>query len=644
MPGLPALPSPFPLLLRTITCFGLCCGALILAPPLVQAAHDHGATGHSADPAMLETMVVTADRLGEYAENNPAMVEVMGRKEIENRNMLSVEEALGGMAGVEVKQSMGVGSRISIRGSGKSGGVLVLLNGRPLNSNQYGSVDLAGIPIETIESITVFKPPVPVWLGSGASEGAISIVTKGISGKKKASKRHVSKLRGTVGSYGTFEASASHQLQLDSGATAMGSATGKHRDGKRANKDLDSGSFLVHWNGELAENRQVEINGRYFTSESGSPGPTDNPTPDARQSYDKASFDSRLSGLAGATGDYVLNLYGDTIEVEDKSQSGMISTLDDDKVGLKGEYNWNDEADRWAVRTSALLEHDDLDHTLSGSHQRTIAGLGLQADRKWQDWTLTGGARGDQVSDFGFNPGVSTGVNHVLGAGWVFKANLGHSVNIPTFGQLYQPSHGSIDQTRGNPDLDKEKILAADTGLEYSWGKTGSFQMTLFRSDTDDPILYQRGADLIYRPINGDSAWRHGIEFNGTYSFSQRLGLDANLIVQDSEVEETGKELTYTPNLKGKLTLLATLPHGETRLETTLRYTGRQYSEMDNIKAQRLDDYLTVDCKATQPFKLAGLQAEWFFNLENLFDIDYEIHYGYPDEGIRFLTGLNLSF
>jgi iron complex outermembrane receptor protein len=102
--------------------------------------------------------------------------------------------------------------------------------------------------------------------------------------------------------------------------------------------------------------------------------------------------------------------------------------------------------------------------------------------------------------------------------------------------------------------------------------------------------------------------------------------------------------LTYTPNLKGKLTLLATLPHGETRLETTLRYTGRQYSEMDNIKAQRLDDYLTVDCKATQPFKLAGLQAEWFFNLENLFDIDYEIHYGYPDEGIRFLTGLNLSF
>ncbi|MDD2464975.1 MAG: TonB-dependent receptor [Desulfobulbus sp.] len=641
MHGLPVLPRP--LLFRTTACFGLWCGALFLAPPLVEA-EEHAATSHSTGQTMLETMVVTADRLGEYADKNPAMVEVMGRKDIESRNMLSVEEALNGMAGVDVKQSMGVGSRISIRGSGKSGGVLVLLNGRPLNSSQYGNADLSGIPVETIESITVFKPPVPVWLGSGASEGAISIVTKGNSGKKGAEKKHVTKLRGAVGSYGTVETSGSHQLQLESGATVMGSATGKHRDGKQTNKDLDSGSFMLHWNGELTDNRQLEFNGRYFTSESGSPGPLDNPTPDARQSYEKASFDSRLSGLVGATGDYVLNLYGDTIEVEDKSQSGLTSTLEDDKVGIKGEYNWNDEADRWAVRTSTILENDELDHTLSGSHNRITAGLGLQADRKWQDWTLTGGVRGDQVTGFGFNPGVSSGVHHVLGAGWVFKANLGHSVNIPTFGQLYQPSHGSIDQTRGNPDLDKEKILAADTGLEYSWGKTASLQMTLFRSETNDPILYQRGADLIYRPVNGESAWRHGLELSGKYSFSKRFSLEANLIAQDSEIEETGKELTYTPHIKSKLTVLATLPRSETRLETSLRYTGKQYSEMENIEAQQLDDYVTLDCKATQPFKLAGMQAEWFLNIENLFDTDYAIHYGYPDEGIRFLTGLNLSF
>ena len=637
---LPASSPQFSAVLR----FSLCCGALLLTPHLAKAAHDHGTSAHGGEVTTLETVVVTTDRLSEYAENNPAMVEVLGRKEIQQRNMLSVDEALNTMAGVEVKQSMGVGSRISIRGSGKSGGVLVLLNGRPLNSNQYGSVDLAGIPVETIESITVFKPPVPVWLGSGASEGAISIVTKGISSKKEAAKGQATKMRAAAGSYGTFDSSLSHQQQLEAGATVMGSASGKHRDGKRINSDLDSGSLLLHYNDELADNRKLEINGRFFTSESGSPGPLDNPTPDARQSYDKASFDSRLSGLAGAGGDYSLNLYGDTIEVEDQSQSGFVSTLNDDKLGLKGEYNWNDDADQWALRASSIVENDQLDHTLSGSHSRTTAGLGLQADRKWQDWTLTGGARGDQVSDFGFNPGLAGGVRHALAEGWSLKANLGHSVNIPTFGQLYQPSHGSIDQSRGNPNLDKEKIFSADTGLEYVWEKTNSVQLSLFRSQTDDPILYQRGSDLIYRPINGDQAWRHGLEATWKYRFATWLSLDANLIVQDSEVEETGNELTYTPHLKSKLTLQSTLPRTETRLETTVRYTGKQYSEMENIESQRLDEYVTVDCKAIQPFKLLGRKAEWFLNIDNLFDTGYQIHYGYPDEGFRVLTGLNLSF
>lgn len=622
----------------------LCSVALLLVPHHVWAAHGHAATSHGTETNTLETMVVTADRLGEYAANNPAMVEVLDRKEIQQRNMLSVEEALGTMPGVEVKQSMGVGARISIRGSGKSGGVLVLLNGRPLNSNQHGSVDLAGIPVETIESITVFKPPVPVWLGAGASDGAISIVTTGIGTKKEAAKGQTTKVRAAVGSYGTVESSASHQMQLKSGASAMGSATGKHRDGKRTNQALDSGSLLLHYDDELVGNRKLEINGRFFTSESGSPGPLDNPTPDARQSYDKVSFDSRLGGLVGDSCDYVLNLYGDTIELEDKSQTGQVSTLDDDKAGIKVEYNWNDTADQWALRTSTILEHDDLDHTLSGSHQRTTAGVGLQADRTWQDWALTAGARGDQVSDFDFNPGLSGGIHHVLGAGWSFKANLGHSVNIPTFDQLYQPSHGSIDQSRGNPDLDKEKILAADAGLEYSLGKTVSLQFSFFRSDTDDPILYQRGTDLIYRPVNGDAAWRQGLDVNGKYRFSERLSLEANVIVQDSEVEETGKELTYTPHLKGKLTLLATLPGRATRLETSVGYTGKQYSERDNLALQRLDDYLTVNGKLIQPLLLGDFNAEWFINIDNLFDTNYAIHYGYPDEGFRFLTGLNFIF
>lgn len=122
----------------------------------------------------LETITVTAEKLTEYIRNHPQQVTIVDRKEILERNFLNVEETLNSMPGIEVKPSAGIGSRISIRGSGKAGGVLVLLNGRPLNSSQYGGVDLSTIPIDIVKSVTVFKPPVPVWLGPGASEGASS--------------------------------------------------------------------------------------------------------------------------------------------------------------------------------------------------------------------------------------------------------------------------------------------------------------------------------------------------------------------------------------------------------------------------------------------------------------------------------------
>lgn len=73
-------------------------------------------------------------------------------------------------------------------------------------------------------------------------------------------------------------------------------------------------------------------------------------------------------------------------------------------------------------------------------------------------------------------------------------------------------------------------------------------QLTWFRSDTRDPIVYLRGDDLIYRLKNAKRSWWHGVE-------------------------------------------------------TTLRYRSEQYSESENREAQRIDDYATVGIKA---FSLPG--------------------------------------
>jgi vitamin B12 transporter len=617
--------------------------AMLMVPWSMAGAQEIQGHGHSAEPMVMDSIVVTAERIDAFIEKNPQQVVVLGLEEIEKRNLLSVEEALGTMAGVDVKKSSGIGSRISIRGSGKSGGVLVLLNGRPLNSSQYGGADLSSIPIDIVKSITVFKPPVPVWLGAGASDGAIVITTRDSVDFDADESKHVTRIRGAGGSHGQAEGTVSHRAASKTGSV-MVTASGDHRDGKRTNSDRDSGNFSLHWDRELAGGRRVELDGRYYLAEYGSAGPEDNPTPDARQSYQKGSLDSRLSGIVGSTGDYTLNLYGDVIDLKDESQSGLVSTLENEKFGLKAENNWSDDEERWGLQLSGILERDDVDHTLSGTHHRTTAGLGAQADRNWKDVSVTLGLRGDYTSDFDVNPGFSGGLRYSLAKHWAIKANAGYTVNIPSFGQLYQPSHGSIDQARGNPDLDEEKIWSYDLATEYRKGKSHLFQVSLFRSDTRDPITYERGDDLIYRPVNADRAWRQGLEASWKYALDLGLTVDASAIVQESEIEETGNALPYTPRVKLKLSLLYLLKTFDTRLETTMRYHSKQYSEAQNIEEQRIDDYATVDVKAIQPFTVKGIAVEWFVNLDNLFDTQYEVHYGYPDDGFRFLTGLNLTF
>lgn len=124
-------------------------------------------------------MVVTGQRLDDYIVDHPQLVTVLERGDIEAGNFLDLTEAIGSMPGVDVSQAGStMQSRISIRCSSDSGAILVLVNGRPLNSSQYGSVELASQPIDTVRKVTVFKPPVPVWLGPGVTAGAINIETR----------------------------------------------------------------------------------------------------------------------------------------------------------------------------------------------------------------------------------------------------------------------------------------------------------------------------------------------------------------------------------------------------------------------------------------------------------------------------------
>ncbi|KAF0189368.1 MAG: iron complex outermembrane recepter [Desulfobulbaceae bacterium] len=590
----------------------------------------------------LNEVVVTAEKIEEYVKNHPQDIKVVQRQEIVERNLSSMEEILKTMPGVEVYSSSGIGSRISIRGSGRSSGVLVLLNGRPLNSNQYGSQDLSSIPVDLIESVSLFKPPVPVWLGPGGSDGAINIVTRSQEMKKDTQKIS-SNAKVGGGSYGLAEGSLSQQLPLVDG-NALVSATAKHRDGKRENSDRTDGSLAMNWNRTTSTGSSFDLNGRYYQAEFGSPGPTDNLTPEARQDYRKFSVDTKYKGMFGEIGSLDATLYSDFLSLDDHSQSGFLSTLDDRKVGMKADTTWTEDGGGADLRVGVLSEWDAFDQSLSGEQHRFRNGINSQYDRRFGDFTPTFGLRGDLTNDFGFNPGLLTGIGWALSKTVLFKIKGGYAVNVPTFEQLYQTTHGSIDQTRGNPDLEEERVWSYDLGVEVTFAKNRMLQLTIFRSDTSDLITYERGADLIYRPTNLDSAMRQGVEFIGKYLWDTGLSSETSLTLQDSENRDTGKKLPYTPAIKLKETLSYTLTEYKTRLEGTIRYEGRRYSQMENLLAQRLDDFVVVDTKLIQPFKLSGMSTDGYLKVDNLFNTAYENHIGYPNDGIVCSAGVQIKF
>ncbi|WDP91024.1 MAG: TonB-dependent receptor [Desulfobacter sp.] len=596
--------------------------------------------GHGPSPSQdLGEVVVTGDKIEDFVRQNPSQVVSMGAAEIEQRNFLQVQEVLGAMPGVDVKPSAGgLGTRIAIRGGGGSGAVLVLIDGRPAATMQFGGVDLSSIPIDIVKKITVFKPPVPVWLGPDAAAGAVYIETRQKKTSSKAGKK--GKIRVAGGSYGLAVLSATGQVDTRDNQFLISGGL-SHKDGRRDNSDRDQAHLTMGF-ARKKEGRQFQVNAKAYVSDHGIAGPTYNPTPSARQRYEKASLDMKYKGFTDKT-DYTLKAWTDVKQLDETAQNGDPSKLDTLTAGMGADLFLSEWDNTNELRFGGLAEHNRVDHTLSGKHNRTRVSAHTEYNIRTAPAVYTLGARGDYTNDFDFSPGGHAGASLNLSKATQVKANAGYTEHIPSFGQLYQPSHGAVDQVRGNPDLDKERIVSLSLGLDHSFPEGHKFSVSLFRTDSHDLIKYQRDSSNISEPENIDRAYKQGIEAAAKFALSDKTGIELSYILQETENKDNNKDLSYAPAHSAKL-IFKTEIFTKTRLEWTTRGYSKQYSDNDNTEAERLDPYLTTDVKLSRPVTLMGNKGVVFANVHNLFDKDYAAHYGYPDDGIKLELGMSLSF
>jgi len=150
-------------------CIRKWCGFVVILQALVCTVHAFG-----EEPPQLDEIVVTATRSETELDQVGSSVTVIGREEIEQRQMPFVLDLLRSVPAVDVVRSGGPGGQtyVGIRGA-KSEHTLVLLDGVRMNdpSSTGTAYDFAGLTTDNIERIEILRGPQSTLYGVSSRNG-----------------------------------------------------------------------------------------------------------------------------------------------------------------------------------------------------------------------------------------------------------------------------------------------------------------------------------------------------------------------------------------------------------------------------------------------------------------------------------------
>ena len=137
----------------------------------------------------LDTIVVSAAGYEQKIKDAPASITVITAKELQDKRITSLADALVDIEGVDISPTAGKTGGLNIRIRGMDAEyTLVLIDGRRQNStgdiapNGFGESNNSFIPpISAIERIEVIRGPASTLYGSDAIGGVVNIITKKVS-------------------------------------------------------------------------------------------------------------------------------------------------------------------------------------------------------------------------------------------------------------------------------------------------------------------------------------------------------------------------------------------------------------------------------------------------------------------------------
>ena len=608
----------------------------LCAVPVVTLFSAASAQAEPAARDSIDTIVVTATRLGQTATETGSSLSIITAEKIEELGLIYVLDAVAQAPGVTINQNGTFGGNASVRIRGASSEqTVVLIDGIPVNdpSSPGGGFNFARLDTENIERIEVLKGPQSTLWGTDAIGGIVSITTKspgaGFGGEAFAEYGSFNTLRG-----GASVSNASDVGDFRLAAVTVSSDGISKADEDNGNSEEDSFDSLT-----LSAKGGLNLPG------------------DARLSADllwtdaESEFDSFSSGAQGSVGD------GDEVSETEETAANVSLTvplIDGrlDNLFLVGHSDikrenfraglpsFDADGERLLYRYQGTLNANDRhrlafgaerEETTANDDETSLDGLfALYELRPVGDLTITAGLRHDDHERFGSETTTRLASVWSLSNNLSFRASWGEGFKAPT---IFQTTFFCCGATEPNAELKAETSEAFDAGVEWL-SSDGRFQLgaTVFRQETENLIDFDFA---IGGYLNIDEVESTGLELSGALALSDTLSLSLDYAYIDAE-DGDGNALPRLPEHSGDLTL-SYAPAGPFSGTVLMRYNGSE----TNTDTTTLDSWLRVD--VTGRYALSE-RVEVYGRIENLFDEDYQQILGYGTPGLSGSLGIRLRY
>ncbi len=208
----------------------------------------------------------------------------------------------------------------------------------------------------------------------------------------------------------------------------------------------------------------------------------------------------------------------------------------------------------------------------------------------------------------------------------IVRGSLGWSFRAPTLNERYRGFRAGNVVTQPNPFLAPEDLRSIEGGVAWLPSR-GALRLTVFRNDLEDAVTnvtITATPDLITRRrenVGGIAAW--GSEVEGEWRLSPRATVTGALALTRSRFVDypplEGLTVPQVPAWQGNVGVRGAGPLG-LALSAQVRAFGEQFDDDRNTLV--LGAGAVVDVSV---LRAAGRRTTFFFNLENLFDDQYEV-------------------